>query len=65
MTLLKPFHPGPKPDPNDLSRCLSEKAAHMSYDELEAKDVEAAKRSILDTLGVSLVATAKAPKTAI
>jgi 2-methylcitrate dehydratase PrpD len=55
-------HTGPQPDPNDLSRFLSDRAAGMSHAELTAEDVDAAKRSILDTLGVSLAATTAAPK---
>jgi 2-methylcitrate dehydratase PrpD len=56
------LHTGPGPDPNDLSRFLAERAAGMAYGDLAPADVDAAKRSILDTLGVSLAATTAAPK---
>jgi 2-methylcitrate dehydratase PrpD len=50
------------PNPNDLSRFLADRAAGMRYADLTSADVDAAKRSILDTLGVSLAATTAAPK---
>lgn len=56
------IHTGPQPDPNDLSRFLADRAAGMSYADLTPADIDAAKRSILDTLGVSLAATTAAPK---
>lgn len=66
MTELHPpartVHTGSEPDPNDLSRFLAERAATMRYEDLSAVDIDAAKRSILDTLGVSLAATTTAPK---
>jgi len=59
---VRPVHSGPDPDPNDLSRFLAERAAAMVYEDLAPADIDAAKRSILDTLGVSLAATTAAPK---
>src|SRR6185369_7856981 len=60
--LAHPVHTGPEPDPNDLSRFLADRSARMTYGDLTAADIDAAKRSILDTLGVSLAATTAAPK---
>lgn len=62
MSNSKSHYKGPGPDPNDLSRFLAERAAIMTYRDLTPADVDAAKRSILDTIGVSLAATSKAPK---
>ena len=56
------FHSGPSADPNDLSRFLAERAAGMRFEDLAGADIDVAKRSILDTLGVSLAATTMAPK---
>jgi 2-methylcitrate dehydratase PrpD len=62
MSHFKPTHTGPEPDPNDLSHFLSERAANMTFDDLSEWDIDAAKRSLLDTLGVSMAASTKAPK---
>lgn len=59
---VRPVHTGPGPNPDDLSRFLAQRAAAMRYEDLAPVDVDAAKRSILDTLGVSLAATTAAPK---
>ena len=50
------------PATQDLSQFVSDRSAHTRYEELTEADVEAAKRSILDTLGVALAATTEAPE---
>ncbi|MFE5703518.1 MmgE/PrpD family protein [Rhodococcus koreensis] len=47
--------------PTDLSVMIAERAAAVTLDQIEPAAVAAAKRAVLDTLGVSLAATSGAP----